>query len=96
MERFPVHTYSKLQLSSIILLEAIPEMIVQNLCSRDGKKYSVEQVEEFVSTEKDCALFIAENLNIPLFIYEMKFSNEDIEETYLFLKEIYGENIIRY
>lgn len=96
VEQLPVHTYSKLQLSSIILLEAISEMIVQNLSSRDGKKYSVEQIEEFLGTEKDCALRIAKDLNIHLFTYEMKFSNKDIEEVYLFLKEVYGEDIIGY
>lgn len=94
VEQLPEHTYSKLQLSSIILLEAVPEIIMQNLSRRDGKEYSIKQIEEFLITEKNCAVHIAENLNIPLFIYNMDFSNKDLEENYLFLQEVYGENII--
>ena len=94
VEQLPEHTYSKIQLSAIILLEAGPEIIMQNLSRRDGKEYSIQQIEEFLNTERNCAEHIAKNLNIPLFVHNMKFSNEDIEESYLFLKEVYGENFI--
>jgi len=94
VEQLPEHTYSKLQLSAIILLEAGSEIIMQNLNIRDGKEYSIQQIEEILNTERNCAEHIAKNLNIPLFVHNMKFSNEDIEESYLFLKEVYGENFI--
>lgn len=94
VEQLPEHTYSKLQLSAIILLEAGLEIIMKNLNRRDGKEYSIQQIEEFLNTERNCAEHIAENLNIPVFVHNMEFSNEDIEENYLFLKEVYGENFI--
>lgn len=96
MEQLPAYVYSKLQLSAIILLEAGPEIIIRNLNRRDGKEYSIQQIEEFLNVERNCAEYIAKNLNIPLFVYNMEFSNEDIEENYLFLKEVYGENFIGY
>lgn len=94
VESLPEHIYSKLQLSAIILLKADSKIIMRNLNSRDGKEYPMQLIEEFLNTERNCAEHIADNLNIPLFIHNMKFSNEDVEENYLFLKEVYGENFI--
>ena len=94
VEQIPLHTYSKLQLSSIILLESKPDIIIQNLIRRDGKEYSIKQIEEFLQTERNCAMHIAESLKIPLFIHNMDFTNKDLEKNYLFLKEVYGENVI--
>ncbi len=96
VEQLPLDTYSKLQLSSIILLESEPDIIIQNLNKRDGKNYSIKQIEEFLHTERKCAKYIAESLSIPLFIHKMDFSCRDLELNYLFLKETYDENVIGY
>lgn len=71
VEQLPLHTYSKLQLSSIILLESDPDIIIQNLSRRDGKEYSVKQIETFLCTERNCAMHTAESLSIP-------FSNKQV------------------
>ena len=94
VEQLPLHTYSKLQISSIILLELQHDIIIQNLIRRDGKVYSTEQIEELLRTERNCAIHIAETLNIPLFIHNMEFTHKDLEANYLFLKEVYGEDVI--
>lgn len=96
VEQLPLHIYSKLQLSSIILLESEPDIIIQNLNRRDGKEYSVKQIETFLCTERNCAMHTAESLNIPLRIHKMEFNHRDLELNYSFLKEVYGENIIGY
>lgn len=96
VERLPSDTYGKLQLSSIILLESEPDIIAQNLSRRDGKKYSLKQIEEFLWTERDCAISTAELLHIPLNIHKVDFSLNDLEVNYLFLKEVYGESFIGY
>ena len=96
VEQLSLHTYSKLQLSSIILLESDPDIIIQNLSRRDGKKYSVKQIETFLCKERNCAMHTAEALSIPLFIHKMEFNYRNLELNYLFLKEVYGENIIGY
>lgn len=96
VEQLPIDTYSKLQLSSIILLESEPDIIIQNLRKRDGKNYSIKQIKEFLYNERNCAKYIAESLNIPLLIHKMNFSCRDLELIYLFIKEAYSENIIGY
>lgn len=96
MEQLPLHIYSKLQLSSIILLELEPDIIMQSLNRRDGKECSVKQIETFLCTERNCAMHTAESLNIPLRIHKMEFNHRDLELNYSFLKEVYGENIIGY
>lgn len=96
VEQLPLDTYSKLQLSAIILLESEPDIIIQNLRKRDDKNYSIRQIEEFLHNERDCAKYIAESLSIPLFIRKMDFSCRDLELICLFLKETYSENLIGY
>lgn len=60
------------------------------------EKYSVKQIETFLCKERNCAMHTAEALSIPLFIHKMEFNYRDLELNYLFLKEVYGENIIGY
>lgn len=95
-ERLPLEVYKKLGISSIVLLEAEPDKIIRNLKSRDNIEYSKNQIEEFLFAERDCANSISRDLHIPLFVHNMKFNNYDIEKINSFLKEVYGEGIIRY
>lgn len=95
-EELPPDIYRKLNLSSIILLEANSERIIKNLKLRDGKQYLKEQIEGFLNAERTSAYKISESLRIPLFIHDMKFEDTDMQKTNTFLKEVYGEGTIRY
>lgn len=94
VEMLPVDTYGKLHLSSIILLEAEADIIVQNLEKRDRKEYSKKQIEEFTRTERACAISVSKLLGIPLHICKMRFNSSDLEATSLFIEEDYSENFI--
>lgn len=41
-------------------------------------------------------VYTAESLNISFHIHKKGFNHRDLELNYLFLKEVYGENIIGY
>lgn len=92
----PADVYEKMNLSSIILLEAPSCKIIKHLEKRDSKKYSRELIDDFIALERKRAMQISRTLNVPLKIYSMSFSNDDTEKVLDFMKEVYGENFIRY
>ncbi len=92
----PADVYEKMNLSSIILLEAPSCKIIKHLEKRDNKKYSRELIDDFIVLERKRAMQISRTLNVPLKIYSMSFSNDDTEKVLDFMKEVYGENFIRY
>lgn len=96
MERLPLEIYEKLHISSIILLEANPSFIINNLEKRDGKQYLEIQIEEFMQAERDCSKKVSDILKVPLFVHNMDFSDRDVLDSCLFLQEVYGEDVIRY
>lgn len=73
----PKNTFDELQLSVIILLESSVERIINNISARDSKTYYREAIEELVQKEKEYAIETAKRLNIPLFIHEMKYKNDE-------------------
>lgn len=95
-EELPTYVYEKINISSIILLEADSYEIVNHLQKRDDKKYSKELIDEFIALERKCAIKISEILRVPLKIYSMSFSDEDTVNIICFIKEVCGENFIRY
>lgn len=96
VEILPIDTYGRLHISSIVLLEAEADIIVKNLKKRDGKDYSMKQIEKFIGKERECATSVSKLLNIPLHVHKMDFSSNDLESACLILEEVYGENFIGY
>lgn len=96
VELLPKTVYKKLGISSIVLLESDSEIIIRNLKERDGIRYTQKQIEKFIYTERICATTIAEELQIPLYIHNVKFDDKDMEKIIVFMKEVYGESVIGY
>lgn len=73
----PKNTFDELQLSAIILLESSAERIIKNISDRDSKTYYIEAIEELIQKENDCAIETSKRLNLPLFIHEMNYENDE-------------------
>lgn len=80
VEQLPERVFSKLNLSRIILLETSSELIAKHLQRRDGKVYKHDVIAELLSQEHMQAEKISANLNCPLTVYQMTFSNRDAEK----------------
>lgn len=79
VERLPNQVFTKLHISKIILLEADPSIIMENLSGRDGKSYSLELLKKLLFQEHECAQNISTLLNCPLIIHKMQYAAEDVE-----------------
>lgn len=80
VEILPEFVYREIHLSKIILLEANADIIIDNLQSRDNKKYSLKGIKMLSDTEKLQAQKIAKELNIPLITHKMKFDESDVNK----------------
>ncbi len=67
-EKLPLELFRALELSHIVLLELNPETIQKRLLLRDGSKMHLRTIKTFLKKEREHALFIAENLKIPITI----------------------------
>lgn len=95
-ERLPSYVYKKINISSIVLLEAESYEIINNLQKRDNKEYSKDLINDLIILERNYAKQMSENLRVPLKSYAMSFSDEDVKNIARFIKEVYNENFIRY
>ena len=80
VEILPDFVYREIHLSKIILLEANADIIIDNLQSRDNKKYSLKEIKILSDTENLQAKKIAKELNIPLVTHKMKFDESDVNK----------------
>lgn len=88
--QLPLDTYYKLGIKGIIILERDAKDLVRGLQYRDGKAYPEEKILCLQTKEKEVANKIAELMHIPLYIYKMKFNEEDIKEIILILNRVRG------
>ena len=79
VEVLPESVYPALNISQIILLEAEIQTIIANLRRRDGKNYPVKSISVLLEKEREQSERIAEQLNCPLNIYQMTFTDKDSE-----------------
>lgn len=86
VEVLPELVYPALNISRIILLEADIQTVIANLRRRDGKKYPVKSVSVLLEKEREQSERIAEQLNCPLNIYQMTFTDKDSEYVASFLR----------
>ena len=75
----PESVYPALNISRIILLEADIQTIISNLRHRDGKNYPAKSVSVLIEKEREQSKQIAKQLNCPLNIYKMTFTDKDSE-----------------
>lgn len=88
--QLPLDTYERLGIKGIILLEREVEELVIGLRNRDNKLYTEDSISLLQMKERDTAIYIANKMSIPLFVYKMKFNEEDIKEMTCILEKIRG------
>lgn len=78
IEVVPEFVYHMLNINQIILLEANTQTIIDHLKKRDGKIYSKESIIALSDKEREQSKWIATQLKCPLDIYNMMFTDEDL------------------
>lgn len=79
IEVLPESVYSALNISQVILLEANVQKILEHLHRRDGKDYPAGSISTLLIKEREQSERIAKQLNCPLDIYKMTFTEEDTD-----------------
>ncbi len=74
----PDSIYSKLNIESILLLEADINKVIGNLNKRDKINYDYDQLAVLAQEERNSAYRVAEKIKCNLFVHRMNFSIEDI------------------
>jgi len=87
VEHLPTEVFSNLHIEKILLLESSPERIVSNLGMRDGKIYTVGEIQELIVAENTCAKRMAEQIACPLFVHNMQYDASDVEACLALLTE---------
>lgn len=80
IEILPESVYHALNISQIILLETNTKTIISNLRRRDGRDYSLKSISKLIEKERQQSGRIAEQLNCPLSIYQMTFTDQDVKQ----------------
>jgi len=65
-----------------VLLEANEDLIVENLRKRDSKLYSHKSIQQLALIERKQSVKISKELNVPISIYKMTFSDIDVMDIY--------------
>lgn len=79
VEYLPAAVFSDLHIETILLLDADPERIVRNLGVRDGKEYTVQEIQKLIAAENSCAQKISEKISCSLSVYHMQFNEHDAD-----------------
>ena len=80
IELLPEFVYKEMPISKILLLETTVQRVIDNIKERDSKTYSVEAIQSLISAERAQAEKISTEFKIPLYIHEMQFTQNDIDE----------------
>lgn len=91
IEILPESVYHALSISQIILLETNSQTIISNLRRRDGMAYSLKSISKLIEKEREQSERISEQLNCPLSIYQMTFTDQDVQQIALLISQ--GEKI---
>lgn len=86
VEYLPESIFTRLRINQIILLAADIEKISNNLRLRDGKQYSVENLQLLLDSERQQAEMTANSLHCPILEYSMKFDDNDAERLIQIIK----------
>lgn len=91
IEILPESVYHALSISQIILLETNSQTIISNLRRRDGMAYSLKSISKLIEKEREQSERISEQLNCSLSIYQMTFTDQDVQQIALLISQ--GEKI---
>lgn len=80
IERLPQDVYQKLSIEHILLLEATPTNIVQNLNNRDGVLYDIPFIESLLQEERCFAEEVSNILSCPLIIHQMNYQCDNVQK----------------
>lgn len=83
--------FKQLNLNSILLLTAKSEEIQKNLNARDNVIYDIDYINKLLECEEKQAKKVSNSCNVPLYIYDMKYNDEDINIIESFIIKILKE-----
>ena len=86
VELLPESVFPKLNIMQIILLETSSRQIAEHLRFRDSKGYSQSAIDELILKERVQAIKISKELNCSLTVYQMTFSDVDVENIGKFIR----------
>lgn len=86
VDELPDSIFSSLSINAILLLEASPKQIIENLSKRDRKRYSLSQIIQLQEAEIKKAKEIAKQLHCPICIHQMRFDDTDLSLCLAYLK----------
>lgn len=84
----PENIYEKLNIRSILLIEADTEKILKNLSVRDQRNYSHNQISKLQKTEKIIAQRVASRIGCNFYIHSMLFDGTDLEQCLPYVKGV--------
>ena len=73
----PLDDLAKMHFEKIILLEAPPSMLQQNLLHRDKRYYSLQDITALTKEEHRRALIFSDQTRTPLYIHHMQYNKYD-------------------
>ena len=82
VERLPKDIFKKLSIECILLLEAAPTIIADNLFKRDGVLYSLEFIESLLREERRFAEETSVFLSCPLVIHQMNYQCNNVQQIF--------------
>ena len=88
VEFLPEYVFGALQIQHILLLETSVERTLENLQSRDSKKYELSDILALQNSERSQAFKIADRLGIPIRLLKMRFDLSDINEVLPFFRSL--------
>lgn len=80
VERLPEDIFKKLSIECILLLEAAPTIIADNLFRRDGVLYSLDFIESLLHEERQFAEETSVLLSCPLIIHQMNYQCDNVQQ----------------
>lgn len=80
VEELPHSVFEQILIEQILLLEADPQRILDNLNVRDKKKYECQQIELLLSEERRVAEEISQKCSCRLLVHQMAFADSDLQK----------------
>lgn len=78
VEKLPHSVFEKMPIEQILLLEADPARISNNLSIRDEKKYEFRHIELLLKEERQAAEEVSRKCSCRLHIHQMAFDESDL------------------
>ena len=69
-EVVPLETFIPIGLNGIVLITCSADIVQERLCERDGISYEIDRIRDLQNSEILQAKYVAESLNIPLFVFD--------------------------